>query len=234
VYLLPGEKHACSANTKGHIVRRRPARTPGRSSHRRALQYWQLAQPGESRRRFFACRINQIDSETMALIAPVIGDIGEQIIVQSDEFGELKGPLVQVENRGFKLDIDATSEEREKLAAKIDWYEKHSNEEIPNRRRHKRILPHEPLSTLILADGSTPTCFVIDMSRTGVAVSAEIVPEIGMPLAVGRILGRVVRHLPNGFAVQFLRKHEFGALEQLLIKPPVNLHRQLKSKIVVR
>lgn len=193
-----------------------------------------MRSPGESRRRFFACRINQINSEKMVLIAPVIGDVGEEIIVQSDEFGELKGPLVSIENRGFQLDIDATDEERAKLAAKIDWYEKHSNEETPNRRKHKRILPHEPLSTLVLADGTTPTCFVIDMSRTGVAVSAEIMPEIGLPLAVGRVLGRVVRHLPNGFAVQFIRKHELGTLEQLLIKPPTNQLKQFKSKIVVR
>ena len=170
----------------------------------------------------------------MVLIAPVIGDVGEEIIVQSDEFGELRGPLVSVENRGFQLDIDATDEERAKLAAKIDWYEKHGNEETSNRRKHKRILPHEPLSTLVLADGSTPTCFVIDMSRTGVAVSAEIMPDIGLPLAVGRVLGRVVRHLPNGFAVQFVRKQDLGSLEQLLIKPPTSQQKQLKSKIVVR
>ena len=176
--------------------------------------------PGETERRFFVCRIEKITDKTIVLTAPVIGDVGEEIIVQSDEFGELKGPLVDVVNRGFKLDIKATDEERVRLASKLDWYEKHINDEAPNRRKHKRVVPREPLSTLILADGSTPTCFVIDMSPTGAAVSADIVPVIGMPIAVGKVIGRVVRHLPNGFAIRFLRKWNMQVLEQMLIKPP--------------
>src|SRR5512135_415143 len=68
--------------------------------------------PGETERRFFVCRIENITDQAIVLTAPVIGDVGEEIIVQSDEFGELKGPLVDVVNRGFKLDIKATDEER--------------------------------------------------------------------------------------------------------------------------
>ena len=163
----------------------------------------------------------------------MIGDIGEQIIVQSDEFGELTGPLVEVVSRGFRLDIKATDEERDRLTSKLDWYEKHINDEAPNRRKHKRVVPREPLSTLILADGSTPTCFVIDMSPTGAAVSADIIPVIGMPIAIGKVIGRVVRHLPNGFAVRFVRKWNMQVLEQMLIKPP-KPQAPPKSKITTR
>lgn len=176
--------------------------------------------PGETERRFFVCRIEEITDQAIVLTAPVIGDVGEEIIVQSDEFGELKGPLVDVVSRGFRLDIKATDEERGRLASKLDWYEKHIKDEAPNRRKHKRVVPREPLSTLILADGRTPTCFVIDMSPTGAAVSADITPVIGMPIAVGKVIGRVVRHLPNGFAVRFVRKWNMQVLEQMLIKPP--------------
>lgn len=93
----------------------------------------------------------------------MIGDVGEQIIVQSDEFGEFKCPLVEVVNRGFRLEIKATDEERDRLVSKLDWYDKHINDQAPNRRKHKRVVPREPLSTLILATAarrhvSSSTC----------------------------------------------------------------------------
>ena len=189
--------------------------------------------PGETERRFFVCRVDAINVKTMVLVAPVLGDVGEKIIVQSDELGELTGPLVEVADRGFKLDIEATKEERSKLARKLKWLEKHHVGEAHNRRKHKRVVPREPLSTLVLADGRVPTCFIIDMSPTGAAVSADISPTVGMPLAIGKVIGRVVRHLPNGFAVKFVRKWDMQVLEQFLIKPPVRPAAP-KSKIMTQ
>jgi len=190
--------------------------------------------PGETERRFFVCRVEKINADQIVLVAPVIGDVGEKIIVQSDELGELTGPLVEVADRGFRLNIEATDDERRILARKLKWLEKHHVGEAHNRRKHKRVVPREPLSTLILADGSTPACFIIDMSPTGAAVSADIIPMIGMPLAIGKVIGRVVRHLPNGFAVRFVRKWDMQLLEQFLIKPPARLQAARKSNIVAR
>ncbi|HEX5212829.1 MAG TPA: PilZ domain-containing protein [Pseudolabrys sp.] len=190
--------------------------------------------PGEPERRFFVCRVDAIDARQMFLVAPVIGDVGEKVIVQSDELGELAGPLVEVADRGFRLDIEATDEERSVLTRKLKWLEKHHVGAARNRRKYKRVVPREPLSTLVLADGATPTCFIIDMSPTGAAVSANIVPTIGMPLAIGKVIGRVVRHLPNGFAVKFVRKWDMQMLEQFLIKPPSRQPAAAKPKIVAQ
>jgi hypothetical protein len=60
---------------------------------------------------------------------------------------------------------------------------------------------------------------VIDVSPSGVAVSADIEPEIGTRLAVGRAVGYVVRRFNEGFAVKFDRLHELDYLEQI-IRPP--------------
>jgi hypothetical protein len=63
-------------------------------------------------------------------------------------------------------------------------------------------------------------CFIIDISTSGVAVSANVQPEIGTPLAVGTLVGRVVRHLDDGFAVRFVKIEDSETLEQKLIVPP--------------
>jgi hypothetical protein len=60
-----------------------------------------------------------------------------------------------------------------------------------------------------LADRSIRGCFVIDMSVSGVAVSAQLQPEIG----VGSCIGRVVRLLPDGFKfVETQNRHHLDRL----------------------
>lgn len=54
------------------------------------------------------------------------------------------------------------------------------------------------------------------MSRSGAALSADIQPDPGTPLAVGRVVARVVRWLEVGFAVQFLTEQDTEILEDRL------------------
>jgi hypothetical protein len=59
------------------------------------------------------------------------------------------------------------------------------------------------------------------MSVSGAAVSAPVQPEIGTPLAVGACVGRVVRLLPDGFAVKFVEPLKRHDLERLIARPPL-------------
>ena len=174
---------------------------------------------GRGNRREFACRIVDISVQAMTLQVPVNGALGERVIVHCDEFGKLEGTIMRVLERGFVMQINASDEERKNLAVKIDWYEKNKNHDLADNREHKRIVPKNPHSKLVFQDGSVLRCFIIDMSVSGVAVSADVQPEIGTPLAVGRLVGRVVRHLDDGFAVKFLKLQEREGLEQLLLLP---------------
>jgi hypothetical protein len=63
-------------------------------------------------------------------------------------------------------------------------------------------------------------CFVIDMSVSGAAVSADVQPEIGTPLAVGACIGRVVRLLPDGFAVKFVEQQSRNDFERRIARVP--------------
>lgn len=169
--------------------------------------------------REFSCRLTGITPHEMALIVPVTGRRGANITVTCEEFGQLEGTVGRSTGMGFAMKINATDEERARLADKIAWHEKLQKKQTVDNRRHKRIVPANPLSSLILADGSQLRCFVIDMSASGVAVSAEIMPELRMPLAVGKVVGRVVRHMPGGFAVEFVEKQDLRALERMIIQP---------------
>ena len=120
---------------------------------------------------------------------------------------------------GFVVDLTMSDDERKKLAAKVRWAEKHRNYEVSEQRSHKRVTPRNPQSHLMFQDGSKMTCFVIDMSPSGAAVSADLAPEIGSVLALGTVVGRVVRTLEVGFAIQFTRPLDPDTLEDRLIRP---------------
>jgi hypothetical protein len=123
----------------------------------------------------------------------------------------------------FLLELEIPRSMRENLANKLTWLEKKQKEpSIPDLRDDARIIPEKPHSILTLADGTIHGCFVIDMSVSGAAVSSQIQPEIGTPLAVGACIGRVVRLLPDGFAVKFVERQSRNDLAQYITRftPP--------------
>lgn len=171
----------------------------------------------QGNRREFACRTTRISPFQMLVAAPVLGPTGERVISYFGEFGKLEGWIKDIVEGGFLIEIVTTKKRREKLAGKLAWLEmRQKDPSVFDVRQQKRLIPENPHSTLIFADGSTLSCFVIDMSPSGVAVSADIELEIGTRLAVGCSVGHVVRRFNEGFAVQFDTLQDLNRLEQLV------------------
>ncbi len=170
--------------------------------------------------RTFACRTSRVSPFRMMVAVPVVGKVGDYITSYFSDFGTLDGHISDTVTGGFLLELAMTASVREKFASKLSWLDKkQKNPAIRDGRKHARIIPASPHSTLTFADGSTRGCFIIDMSVAGAAVSADVQPEIGMPLAVGACVGRVVRHQPDGFAVKFVEQQNRSDLERLVIRP---------------
>jgi hypothetical protein len=183
--------------------------------------YYELANRHDAfgNRRKFACRVIGLSPEEITLFAPVNGAIGERVLTYSEEFGNLQGRISRLLDGGFVVDLAGTAEDRARRMEKLENYEMIKNHDLPDRRQHKRIIPKTPHSTLVLADGSQLECFVINISVSGAAVSADIEPAIGTPLALGSMVGIVVRHLAAGFAIQFIELQDPGSLEKKLNLP---------------
>jgi hypothetical protein len=157
-------------------------------------------------RRMFACRAINISSREVALAAPVSGKINERVIVQLDHIGKLQGTVTRLINGGFVMAIVARGDERDRLAAKIDWLEKFKNHDVSERRADERIPQKNAIARLILPDGRRETCVVLDLSVSGAGISAESVPDVGAVVTVGAARARVMRHFQGGFGVQFIER----------------------------
>jgi hypothetical protein len=170
--------------------------------------------------RSFACRTSRVSPFRMMVDVPVVGRIGDNISSYFGDFGTLQGRITDTTSGGFLLELAMTPGMREKMSNQLSWLEKRQKDlTVQDARKQARIVPVSPHSTLTFGDGAVHNCFVIDMSASGAAVSADVQPEIGTPLAVGTVVGRVVRHLPNGFAVQFVEPVNRSELDWRVARP---------------
>ena len=170
-------------------------------------------------RREFACRTSRVSPFQMLVAVPVLGPPGERVLSYFGDFGTLDGRIVETTEGGFLLDLELPRERRERFASQLTWLQKRQKEKVADVRNQKRIIPKNPHSSLIFGDGTTLNCLVIDVSTSGAAVSADVEPEIGTRLAVGRGVGHVVRKFPEGFAVQFDRVQAVDDLTWILNPP---------------
>ena len=168
------------------------------------------------RPRTFACRTTRVSPFRMMVEVPVVGKVGDRLTSYFRDFGRFDGRITGIKAGGFLVELEMTQSACEKFAGKLTWLEKKLKDpSIPDVRKDARIVPASPHSTLTMADGSMHGCFVIDMSVSGVAISAQLQPQIGMPLAIGR----VVRLLPDGFAVKLVEPQKRHELDRLIIRP---------------
>lgn len=173
------------------------------------------AKLADSDLKVFACRTQSITPKRIVINAPVRGLIGEKVSLKLDQFDIIQGTISQIIPAGFVVDVEAEGDAQEKLSAKIDWLKKQRLKAVKEHRDHKRIMPPQSRTAITLADGATVECFIIDVSESGAAVSADLKPSVGTRLAVGSATGVVVRHIEAGFAVQFDNSLDMSALETI-------------------
>ena len=167
--------------------------------------------------RTFACRTTRVSPFRMIVVVPVVGKVGDRLVTYFREFGKFEGAISDTMERSFLLELEMTRARREKLSDMLTWIEKkQQNPAVLELRKNARFVPPHAHSTLTLADGSIHPCFIIDCSVTGVALSTAVQPPVGMPLAVGACVGRVVRQLPNGIAVKFVEQQTVRDLDRMV------------------
>ncbi len=164
-------------------------------------------------RREFPCQVINMSPGGMALVAPMSGAPGERIIAYVDHLGRLEGQIARVFENGFAMSISATARKRDKLAAQLTWLANRHILSLPEDRRHGRIVPRNPVGRLILPNGVNLTCRIIDVSQSGAGIASRERPPIGTLVTLGKVQGRVVRHLEDGFAIEFTRLQHSDFLE---------------------
>jgi hypothetical protein len=172
----------------------------------------------EGRLRTFPCRTTRVSPFRMMVESPAIGQIGEQLTAYFSAFGEFEGTISDTTQGRFLFKMEMPEARRVQLAEKLAWIEKKLGDAtVHDAREEARIIPPPSQSRLVLADGSTHSCSIIDMSSSSTAVAADLQLPIGTPLAVGCCIGRVVRVFDTGFAIRFVEKQNVDDLSRVML-----------------
>lgn len=163
------------------------------------------------------CRVIDMSPGGVALTSSEPPPVGGRIIAYLDHLGRVEGTVARRVQGGFAMTIKATPRRRDKLAAKLTYLANRSALSLPEDRRHERIALTRTRTELTLVNGTVLPIDLIDASVSGSAVGTEDRPEVGTPVFVGAVRGRIVRHLESGLAIEFAQVQDAELLEDALI-----------------
>ncbi len=149
------------------------------------------------------CQIEEMSPGDVVLNTEVMANNGERIIAYIDHIGRVEGTVERVVRGGFLLSLVASDRKKNKIAAQLTWLANKHELDMPEDRRHQRIAPRNPISTLAMADGRQYPCRIIDLSISGAAVEIRMRPALNSQVILGTMRGRVVRHFEEGIAIEF-------------------------------
>jgi len=167
-------------------------------------------------KREFPCQVNNMSPGSASIVGPRVGAVGEKIIAYVDHIGRLEGKILRVFHGGFVIDLNATAQKRDKLASKITWLANRHELNLPEDRRHERIIPNNHLTDIKLEDGRVYKARILDLSFSGAAFEIEVRPAIGTLVWLGSTRGRVVRHFDDGIAIEFVILQNRDSLSQFI------------------
>ena len=112
-------------------------------------------------------------------------------------FKDFVARVISVEEDGFVV-VPASEMEIESLVAEVAAAPRGE----ASHRRHERVTPKN-LRAVLRMGSDTVDVDVIDISVSGAAVATLLRPPMGASVKLGGMAGKVVRHLSNGFAIEF-------------------------------
>ncbi|MGI9412107.1 MAG: PilZ domain-containing protein [Hyphomicrobiales bacterium] len=141
-------------------------------------------------------------------------ELGERIIAYIEEIGRVEGEVTDIDIDAFLVKFTIPSHKREKIAAKLSWLQNRDEEGSLDQREHLRYEPSEDSSTMLtMPDGRKYECEILDISLSGAAVKASVLPSIGTQIVLGKTPGTVVRVHECGVGIRFSRMLEEPDLE---------------------
>jgi hypothetical protein len=152
-----------------------------------------------------ACQVLDLTLEGATFMTSDVPAPGLAIVAYLEDIGRVEVISEGTVPGGFKVHYAATGMRLERLQQRIDYLMKRADG-APDHRRHPRYEPKDKHSAITLPDGRSYNCEVQDISVSGAAVKTDVMPAMGTYLMVGKMKGRVVRYLENGFAIEFIKQ----------------------------
>ena len=156
------------------------------------------------------CKVLNLSAGGAALQCDTEFPAGLTLVLYIENFGRFEGKSILHGNRQLALEFAIGESKRGRLAEMIKSFAVDGVAGITQLRKHARI-PSLISGSITRQNGEHVCCDVLDISLDGVSLRTKTRPPIGEVVCLGRTRGRVVRHHPDGIAVQYVREVEKAA-----------------------
>ena len=164
----------------------------------------------------YVTQIRDMTPEKAKLTYTEPPELGERIIAYIEEIGRVEGDVIDIDDDHFVLNFTLPSHKRDKIAAKLEWLQSRDEDGSADQREHTRYEPSDDSSTmLIMPDGQKYECEILDISLSGAAIKASIIPSVGTQIVLGKTPGTVVRVHDCGVGIRFTRMLEEPPVQKL-------------------
>jgi hypothetical protein len=158
-----------------------------------------------------SCQVSELTIDGAFFATKLPPPAGLPIVAYIDSVGRVVGLSAQQVDGGFKVRFTLAGTRRDRLASRLEALTKHpaateqpeADESGPPRA--ERYEPENSSSHLGLSDGRIYACEVLDISLTGAAIKADIMPTLGTYVMLGKMRGRIVRYTDKGMAIEFVK-----------------------------
>ena len=157
-----------------------------------------------------SCRVTDLTPESAILLTDIAIPPGVQIVSYFDEIGRVEAETGERTEVGLRIAFQLSGPRLERLTTRLRWVR---GGDIAD-RRHERIVPDNRNALVTMADGRQHACEIIDISLSGAAIKIELKPDLGSQLILGKTRGRVVRHIVDGIAIEFVRQLDWRQLRK--------------------
>lgn len=166
-------------------------------------------------RREYPCQTVEMSPGDMTVFAPVKAQIGEKVVVYLDEIGRFAGVAMRQTDTGFALSMNLPPMKRDKLADQLTWFANRHAFNLPEDRRHERVVPLMQRTLVRLPDGQEIIAKIKDVSLSGVGVETDARPHLGARVIIGTTRAVVVRHFEGGIGAEFEKPFNPGDIDEL-------------------
>ncbi len=156
-------------------------------------------------RQEYPCQVGSIDATKIEVIAKHEVEFGEHIVAYLDQIGRIEGVVSQRHEGGFTISLSLSGTRLERFQKRLEWLHNRDESDGADQRRHARYHPSDSASQLILPDGRTYPCEILDISVSGSSVKVGVIPSIGTYVMLGKMRGRVTRIHAEGIGIEFLK-----------------------------
>ncbi len=154
----------------------------------------------------FSCKITEASAYRLRAKSEAQLFVNERIIGYFHTVGRVEGIVAEVREDEFTLALTSNATKRNRFANQLMWLSNKDLLNLRDDRRHERILPIKSDVTVSAKRVGAEIVYsarIIDLSRSGAAVSVFGRFNVGEEVVLGTTPARVVRAGENEFAAEF-------------------------------